>query len=352
MNRYTRPVEKFLRWWLSELVDMVPARVRRFCSPRTRGWVVAVDGDRAELLRRTPNGEISTARFLLSDANPLPALASRKPRQYTSRVRLRLPTRHILHTYISLPLAAEENLGEVLRFELDRRTPFTANEVHLAHRIEQRDEKGGAMKVALTLVPRAVVGEIVESLTRFGVMPDRLEVQGDNEGDPGEEIALTDRGSISRRLGTPVRIAIAAAFLCSAVAAYASSGRGNDEIDSLSRRIGTLRVQAGKANELRTEISALEEERAAAANASRLRPNELLAELTHLLPDDTWLDRLQLAAGKLTLTGFSDSSSNVIRLLEEQPYFAEPSFAAPVTQDAETGKERFTITAAIRGAQP
>jgi general secretion pathway protein L len=350
MNRYTRPVEKFLRWWLGELAGMVPVRVRRFCSTRTRGWTVALEGDEAQLLRRSPQGETVAASFKLSEIAPLSvALPSRGPRQHTSRVRLRLPQRHILHTDLSLPLAAEENLGEVLRFELDRRTPFTAGEVHLAHRIESRDDT--AIRVALTLVPRAVVSDAISALEPFGLTPDRLEIPHNGAGE-ADELPLGDEHASAKRHVTPVRAAIAVAFLCSAVAAYASSGRGSDELDALKRQVDGVKAHAQKAEALRAEIATLEEEQAAAATAGRLRPNELLSQLTHVLPDDTWLDRLRIAQGKLTLAGFSESSSSVIRLLNETSYFEAPGFAAPVTQDGQTGKEQFTITTQLRGGQP
>jgi hypothetical protein len=45
----------------------------------------------------------------------------------------------VLRQIITLPLAAEENLQQTLRFEIDRYTPFRADQVYFDYRIKARD---------------------------------------------------------------------------------------------------------------------------------------------------------------------------------------------------------------------
>lgn len=347
--RLVRVIQRFWRWWVMELWGMVPARVRRQFGKRRNAFVVAFEGDGATLLReagseRTVLAEID---FAAIDADLRRMVAAKQRAQ--ARVRVRLESRQALRTIVSLPLAAEENLEEVLGFELDRKTPFRAPDVYFAHRLERRDRNAQALSVALTVVPRRKVEFALDAVRKLGFEPDGVEVAAQSGGAP-EPLPLTKSVPTgTSRIGFAARIAIVGLFLASAVAAYASTQTGADEHDALGRRVSEARILAAKAQDARDKIAAIEGERSMAArNAGRLNANAWLDELTRLLPDDTWLDRLSLSTKKVTMSGYSASSSNVIRVLEGSRLFAAPLFDAPVTQNSETGKDEFTVSASVR----
>ena len=150
--RHLRPVEQFLRWWLMELWTMIPARVRRLAGKRKSAFVITFEGERTALIREaggqpTVLCEIDLARPALETADQLQRFMPARRRSGRPRVRVRLPMQQALRTTVTLPQAAEENLSEVLGFELDRRTPFRAEDVHFAHCIEQRDPETRLLKV-------------------------------------------------------------------------------------------------------------------------------------------------------------------------------------------------------------
>ena len=72
-----------------------------------------------------------------------------------------------------------------------------------------------------------------------------------------------------------------------------------------------------------------------------------MAELTRLLPGDTYLTDLEQRRGKITIAGRSGSASRLIALLAGDGRLRNPSFAAPVTRMAGSGVEVFSITAEI-----
>jgi general secretion pathway protein L len=74
---------------------------------------------------------------------------------------------------------------------------------------------------------------------------------------------------------------------------------------------------------------------------------DVLEVLTRLLPDDTWLDRFELRGGQIKIQGESKAASSLIPLIEAAPLFRNVSFAAPVTHNVRTAKERFVITAQL-----
>ena len=75
---------------------------------------------------------------------------------------------------------------------------------------------------------------------------------------------------------------------------------------------------------------------------------EVLQELVRVLPPDTWLSAVSLQEGAATITGFSGSASEILRLIEESPLFEDAEFASSVTRD-EAGRDRFTLRFGVGG---
>lgn len=81
----------------------------------------------------------------------------------------------------------------------------------------------------------------------------------------------------------------------------------------------------------------------------------MLNELSKLLKDDTWLTHFQYTDKHLQVQGQSPAASALIGILEASPYFANVAFVSPLTQDKNTGRERFQISmdvAAVAETEP
>jgi general secretion pathway protein L len=73
----------------------------------------------------------------------------------------------------------------------------------------------------------------------------------------------------------------------------------------------------------------------------------VLAELTRLLPDDTWLYQFELNGKEVLIQGEASASSAIIGLIEASPLFGNVTFRSPVTQNRVTGGERFNLAAEV-----
>ena len=92
---------------------------------------------------------------------------------------------------------------------------------------------------------------------------------------------------------------------------------------------------------------------------SKLKSNEatleILAELAGLLPKDAWITNLEYktfdmkdkkkGVGDLILSGYASSSSALIPILEDSPYFEKVTFAGPVKKTGD--KEQFKLSAEV-----
>src|SRR3546814_19674360 len=70
------------------------------------------------------------------------------------RLALLLPSATVLRRPLALPLAARDNLLQVVAFEMDRQTPFTAAQVYYTVRELATPAPPGRFNVELVAVPR------------------------------------------------------------------------------------------------------------------------------------------------------------------------------------------------------
>ena len=71
----------------------------------------------------------------------------------------------------------------------------------------------------------------------------------------------------------------------------------------------------------------------------------VLEALSRALPDNAWLDRLEVGQGMVTLAGTSTNAANLIARVEGSGHFAHAQFAAPTTRIDGGNHESFSITA-------
>jgi len=72
---------------------------------------------------------------------------------------------------------------------------------------------------------------------------------------------------------------------------------------------------------------------------------EVMNELTRILPDHTWLNRLEISPTEVQIQGQSTSSGALIPLTESSPVLHNARFRSPVTQIPRTNEERFHLSA-------
>ncbi len=82
---------------------------------------------------------------------------------------LSIPGNKVIFKRLSLPSPTEENLKEVLGFEMDRYTPFTLEDVYFDFKIVQRDEERKLINVLLMVVKKEVVEYYLKLLQKINI---------------------------------------------------------------------------------------------------------------------------------------------------------------------------------------
>lgn len=347
-------LSRFFRWWGRELMALIPRSLRVPSRPAAGMlWLSQESGAmvfwRQHRGARREIGRIATVSGGEEDARiAFEAIHSRDRKR---PVGLCIPGGQVLRKDVVLPLAAAENLNQVLGFELSRLTPFSANQAYYAGNVVSEDRESQRLFVRLTATPRPPIDELIGSLDKWGVTPHAVVVDDELSG-PGDCVNLLPPERRPPR-GNPrywIHGAMAALTLCLLMAVLVIPlWQKREMLIALQPMLAKAQQQAEAVNALKKEQGRLLAEYNYPLEQKLARPAKviLLEEITRLLPDGTWLQQLDINAGEVSMQGNTQSSSKLIGIFEKSPLLQDASFKSPLVK-AQGGEERFQLTAAIK----
>jgi general secretion pathway protein L len=333
-------VSQALRQWRRQILDCLPESWRERISSRITPYVLELGPETAHLLRDARAlEEISVVEGGM-DAGTAARLKS-----HECPLVLMLPSPWVLSRTVVLPAAAAENLRQVLGFELDRLTPFTADQVYFDYQLLPQESAGDMLSVVVALVPRKRVDDWLDRLRTAGIPVDAVSAAGLwDEANllPPEMRARPDL----KRLAVSALPAVLVLVLLAAALALPLWQKRELAI-SLQQKEKLLRAKAEQVMKIRETLNReLQAVKEVSAHWQAAPPVlDLLQVLTNLLPDDTSLQRLEIKGDELVINGTSGQASSLIGLLQKAPGFDDPHFLSPVTQ--QRGKELFNLSATI-----
>ncbi|MFQ5937551.1 MAG: PilN domain-containing protein [Acidiferrobacterales bacterium] len=355
-----RCLRDFTHWWGMELLALVPMPLRDLLQRRTRRLIVDVDGRNATLTLCGLQGARTVARLALGAGEPEQALAEALDQAgvtHIDDVAVRVPAERALRTTLTLPLAADENLRQVLAFEMDRHTPFRAEQVYYDVTVTGRDPVRRCLRVVLTLLPRTEVDPLLQALSRCGLEPSALDVINEDGASSAtaEAVGLNLLPPESRRATQgkkhwPTRALAGLATVLVIVAGALPFVQKVNVAHQLEARVEQAKEKALSAQRVRKELEQLVAQANTLIKKRKEQPSAIrvVDELTRILPDSTWLNRLELAGVRVKIQGESANASRVATLMEDSALFTDARFDAPVTRNPRTEKERFLISAKVK----
>ncbi|MBL6936614.1 MAG: PilN domain-containing protein [Alphaproteobacteria bacterium] len=318
--------------------------------------IVAIDvSDDTVLVRRFSDGTVTEIARLpragLSPAALHAAVARELDRPWYLRpsFALRLPPSSALERTLSLPLAARRSLANLLGFELDRQSPIDPREVYHDYSVLERRPQDGTMRVAWRLFRRRDVDPLMELCGEAGIEPAVIALVSDEVPASGGTFPVAPgaaRALRLRRLVAPALV-LAIGVLLAAVTANAY-WRNQEADDMLLARVDEARGAARVALDLEHRID-VTRSRAGALVAEKRQAaiTRILAEVTRLLPDGTWLTDFSVADGEVRLRGNSNKASSLIGVFDGSALFANAEFRAPLVE-AQDGSEQFDLAVKMR----
>ena len=260
-----------------------------------------------------------------------------------TRVVVQPPAEAVLVRDIRLPLAAEENLAEVLGFEMTRYTPFRAEDVYFGFRVLERHTSQKVLVVRLLATPRGQLDPLLGRLASLALTPVHELAQAKQR--IGLVFLPEGYRQRVRGRGTGLLLALNACALAAVLAVPVI--RQGQTLHELDTRLAAARMRAEQVRVLEEELAALRTERELLASRARQAPPAVttLEELARVLPDGSWLQRLEFGGTSIYLRGQSDAAAALIARIQQSPMFSSPRFVSTVVGDPSTGTERFDIGA-------
>jgi len=347
------PAGKFFRWWTGELRQAMPVAwqlklqyARRRVTLALHGGSLKVSVDENRTLKTLEAFSIAQDASLQNQQ--VEDLLLNNELEEAPRFLL-LDLDSILSRELKLPMAAESNLAQVLSFEMDRQTPFKASDVYFDWKILERGGDSGQLTMQLFVAPRNEVDELVNTVTGRGFQLAGVDI-ADGERTLGLNLLPIERRTYSVNPKTRLNFAlgVASAFLLALVMAQSLYLKAH-QVTELEEAITDVQGEARQVMQIKQRIEDTSEAAGFLAMRRAEAPLaiEILADITGILPDDTYLDRLVITKSSVQMQGKSQNAQQLIELVNESPLLNDASFRGSTRLDARSGLEIFEVNAEV-----
>ncbi len=354
-------IARFFNWWIGELLGLLPRRAARALGLGRDRLIVVVRAERAVLALESAAGRRELGAVPLAHGEG--EVSARAVEQAVDGVDLErcdvlvlLAEDRALRRNVMLP-AGHGDVRRALEREIERYTPFRAEQVYFLYAIDPQPGGDGAASVELAVAPRRFLDPMVDRLVSLGAerRAARVGIVGIDAvlpagtGREAEDMPEQPAG-LPRGMGAAL-IAVAALALTALsaptlqlfLARQDMAGRAalaEKDAEQVRRLLGEIERQSAG-------LEAILTARAEAPSVVRV-----LDRLSALLPDDTFLDQFNVAGREIEIEGTTRAGAALVRTLESERSFEKVTYVAPVTRDPVTGAERFHFSIQYAGRKP
>lgn len=325
------------------LADLAAGFARHRQVSRVHGWVRAWLDELRGLLPAPVRRRLFEGAAIRRIDWPLPAGVE------PGSAILVLPGGEIMAQTLSLPAAATADLHRVMAFEIDRYTPFSADQVHFTARVVERTAE--RVLVQLSAVERRRLMDMIEHCQKQGLALHAIDALDAN----GEAMAIDLLPSHLRPApSSAVRTQRVLLLTCAVLTVTAMStllDRRQALVEHMTREVAEQRQQMAALEASRRELTDTQGASGYLARLKTARPTltVLLTELSHCLGDDSWLEQLEVRdSGDINLSGQSRQASALINQVRNCRSLQNPRFQGVIQPDPQSGRDRFSLTAQLR----
>lgn len=253
---------------------------------------------------------------------------------------------------LTLPKAVEENLTQVIAYELDRYTPFSQQQVY--YTVKKIATETDKIKLQLILTPKNILDNACETLKSWGISPWLVDYEGmannlQDDYDYYDLLPENKRYKANKKALIFQSTLIAAIFILLSSILILPVWFQYQSGQELESKIYKIKRQAMEVQNLQNKIAVLSEKTDWLIAQKQKYPPliEILETISQLLKDDTSLTMIVYKNEKLHLTGESPAASTLIKVLESSALFSNADFESTVTKNKTTGLERFRIIVSV-----
>ena len=340
----------FLRWWRDALLAWLPARWQWALGWAPARLLLRQCGDTLRM-ERDIGGETTLVGTLPWPCQPTALAAALEPRLQRLPRYWVLDAGEVLRRTLRVPAAATGRLRDVMGYEIDRQTPFAVDQVTYDVRV-LGPPSGDHLQAELVVMPRQRLEQWQQAVGNWADAVSGIDVV-DAAGAP-LHVNLLPPGQRQRIRNPQLRLEL----LLAAAAAVMLMLAGNQLLHNRERAVDELRTDVersarnarGVANE-RARLQTLVDGAAFLDSEHVKRPTMLALwnELSSLLPDGTYLEKIGVENQQVQLIGLSREANQLVPLLQASPLWQRVNLTGVLQADGTAGgRDRFTLTAELR----
>lgn len=305
------------RWWSAELFAMLPSFVRRRVAAAT-----------AQANIDWPLGETVEVK---------------------ANATLVLPYACVLTQVVRLPQIAGSNAATVIRYELDRYSPYPASD--LSYAVQVISVRNTVAEIRWVAIPAQRLDAILQVCKARGFQPRSIDARS-REGVPLGVDLMPGSARTSAPAGKRIdRYLLATCLVSMFVLLSVWLAHRQSLLDTMQAAVELQHSEVAALRELRQELDSTQ----GATSYLRQKKAELpalstvLGDLATCLPTDTSLDRLEINdQGEVTMAGQSARASVLISAMAECKSVEKPRFDGVIRADERTAKDNFNVKAQLR----
>jgi general secretion pathway protein L len=329
--------------WLDGVAAATVALAQRFVARRAVRLIEIGAGEFAVETQTAERVRIADGRAELS-----PALRKALER---GRAELVLDPARFVFRPLELPRRASDFLAGIVRSQIDRVTPWSANDAVFGWG-EPRELSADRIVVTVAATARALIAPYLQAIAAAGA--DAIAVYTSLPDGAARHVKVLEhqvRGVLDvgrvRRVHAVLLAACALAAALALGAAFAAGSVLEARQDELARQISARRAALVAQREAGTDPATLAQRNLERRKQERLPGVIVLETISRILPDHTHVTEFRIEGDVLRISGFTRDAPSLIRLLEQSHKFSRATFFAPTTRALNDPGERFHIEAKL-----
>jgi general secretion pathway protein L len=335
--------------WIAAVARAIHWIAGRFMQQR-QIWLIEGDGDTftAQTAPMKKGVSLPDVSFQLANGRPSPPFtADWEAALRGASVEYLLKPEHVLFRSLDFPKRAVEFLDGMIRAQIDRLTPWTANDAVFGWSAPS-DIANERIQLTLAATSKSKIQPLVQLASNLGaasVIAFAEPPSGDVAPEKLKVFETSLQSATGRRMDVPriLRIVLLGTGLATAISLVFAAYLGNmfdaehqQLLHQIAERRASLRLGQNAAGG--SALSLL-------AKRKQTTPSSVmvLEAISRVLPDSTYVTELRIEGDKVQVVGISQDAPSLIRLMEQSPQFSRATFFAPTTRSQSDPGERFHI---------
>ncbi len=333
----------FIKWWGQQLKTIIPPNLVKWLTGEKYDYLINVEGEHHSL-QLLKNGKW---KELVSSESYKNGIVNLDTAPESSRLFIKIPKSKTLQQSIPFPLNASNNIKQILSYEMDRYTPFPANDVYFHYEIKPSNNQPDLIDVNLTLSKKSYLDTLIDKYSTLGIY--NLFITSQDIYTSPELITelkpLFSRQKYISKLNTARLGLLGTALILLMLNMSYITYKKELQKNALINNISSLKSDALKASKIQAMINLIETRNKYPAKLlnkyqSKLR---ILNELSKIIPDNTWLQSLEYNHPILIINGESGSPGSVLTSLTSASNFKNVKFNSPISISNNSNKQHFSI---------